>query len=117
MDMALIACQKLVHWLDGKSEEWIDAQDSALRDIYADAQVALRPTKGAVDVATEDIALLNEKNIQSTGLDIPGGYDAICGFCHYPFIFKQAQGCGAKECKKYCCFSCENGITVGRSRR
>lgn len=74
MDIALIACQKLVHWLDGKSEEWIDAQAPELRDIYADAQVAVRrPTQGAVDVATgcpfcgvsaEDIALLNEENVQ-----------------------------------------------------
>lgn len=53
----------------------------------------------------------------SLGYVIPEGYDAICNFCHYPFIFKHAKGFGTKEWKKYCCSSCENGTTEKRSRR
>lgn len=40
--------QKLVAWLDTKSEEWIDAQDG-LGEIYAEAQVEAAQQGRAVD--------------------------------------------------------------------
>lgn len=53
----------------------------------------------------------------SLGYDIPDGYDAICGFCHYPFIFKQSKGMGTEKWKEYCSSSCESGITLRSARR
>ena len=37
------------------------------------------------------------------------GYDAICGFCGFPFTFENSRLCGTRDYKNFCTQGCAEG--------
>lgn len=47
------------------------------------------------------------RKAKTTFVEVPEGYDAICGNCGFPFTFKNSKFCRAQDYERYCTIGCQ----------